>query len=109
MSKVGDNPASSAAGNVLALSVLKAVFLINGERVDAGKQPALGLSQMQRDGSRLATGGQKLPEIVHMGARLMFRRKMLQRHQCSRQCFGDDPFVVARDSLFWHELTPAVV
>lgn len=98
-----------AAGNVLALSVLKAVFSINGERIDARKQPALGLSQVQRNGSRLATGGQKLPDIVHMSARLVFRRKMFQRDERGRQCLGDDPFVVACDSFFWHELTPAVV
>jgi hypothetical protein len=34
---------------------------------------------------------------------------MLQRHERGRQRLGDNPFVVACDSFFWHELTPAVV
>src|SRR5882757_6893923 len=91
----------------LALSVPKAVFLIDGQRVQVGKQPALCLGQMQGNGSWLATGGQQLLDIVHVNARLVFRRKLLQRHQRRCQCFRHNPFVVARDSLFWHPLIPA--
>src|SRR5260370_37503412 len=58
---------------------------------------------MQGDGSRLATGGQKLPDLFHMFARLVLLRKLLQRDQRGCQCFRDNPFVVARDSLSWHE------
>jgi hypothetical protein len=28
---------------------------------------------------------------------------LLKRDQCRRQRFRDDPFVVAGDSLFWHD------
>jgi hypothetical protein len=64
---------------VLALSVLKAELSINGQGIKVGKQPALCLGQMQVDGSGRATGGQKLPDLVHMSARLVLRWKLLQR------------------------------
>src|SRR5882724_6329556 len=63
----------------LALSVPEAVFFINGERIELGKQPAFRLGQMQGDGPGLATGGQEFADVVHMGARLVFGRKLLQR------------------------------
>jgi hypothetical protein len=57
---------------------------------------------MKVNGSRLATGDQKLSDIVHVGAWLVFRWQLLQRDQRRCQCFRDNPFVVACDSLFWH-------
>jgi len=86
----------------LALSVLKAVFLINGQRIGAGKQSALGLGQMQVDRSGLTTGDQQFPDIVHVSPRLMFRRKLLQRDKRRRQGFRDNPLVVPCDTLFGH-------
>ena len=106
MSKVGDNPASSAAGNVLALSVLKAVFLINGCPINVGKQPAFCLGQVQVDGAGLAGGDQKLADLVHLNARLMFGRKLLKRNQRRRQRFRDNPFVVTCDSFSRHSGRP---
>jgi hypothetical protein len=64
---------------LLALSVPKAVLPINGHGVKLGKQSALCLSQMQVDGFGWATGAQKLPDIIHMSARLVLRWKLLQR------------------------------
>src|SRR6266403_4691129 len=63
------------------LSVLEAVFSIDGRSIQLGKQPALCLGEMQVDGPRLATGSQKLPDIVHLGVRLVLRWKLLERDQ----------------------------
>jgi hypothetical protein len=84
------------------LPVLKTVFSIDGRPVKIGKQPALGLSQMQLGGSRLTMGGQKLPEIFHVRTWLVDRWKLLQRNQRCCQCFRENPFVVASNSLFRH-------
>ena len=59
------------------MSVLEAVFSIDGRSIQIGKQPALCLGEMQVDGPRLATGSQKLPDIVHLGVRLVLRWKLL--------------------------------
>ena len=40
------------------MSVLEAVFSIDGRSIQIGKQPALCLGEMQVDGPRLATGSQ---------------------------------------------------
>jgi hypothetical protein len=64
-------------GGLLRLSVLETVFSINGRSIKIGKQPALCLGEMQVDGPRLATGSQKLPDIVHLGVRLVLRWKPL--------------------------------
>ena len=85
-----------------ALSVLKAVLLIDGQGIDVRKQPALCLGDMQGERSRLAAGRQKLLDIVHMRPRLVFRWKLLQRDKRRCQCFRYHPFVVARNSLFRH-------
>jgi len=85
----------------LPLTVLKAVFTIDGQRILLGKQPALCLSQMQRHRARLTTGGQQLLKVVHVGSRLVLRRKLLQRNKSCGQCLGDHPFVVACDALLW--------
>jgi hypothetical protein len=53
------------------------VLSINGRPIKIGKQPALRLGQMQGDGSRLTAGAQKLPDIVHMSARLVLQWKLL--------------------------------
>jgi hypothetical protein len=42
-----------------------------------------------------------------VGLRLVFPWKLLQRDQRCCQCFGENPFVVACDSLFWHQPVPA--
>jgi hypothetical protein len=89
--------------------VLKAVFPIDGLSIEIGKQPALCLGQMQVDGSGLTSGGQQLPDIVHVRAWLVFRFKLLQRDQRRRQCFRDNPFVVASDSLLWHLARPRIL
>jgi hypothetical protein len=56
---------------------LEAVFSIDGRSIKIGKQPALCLSEMQVDGSRLAAGSQELPDIVHLGVRLMLWWRLL--------------------------------
>ena len=58
---------------------------------------------MQGDGFGLTAGAQKPPDIVHMSARLVLEWKLPQRDQRSCQCFSDNPFVVASDSLSWHQ------
>src|SRR5450631_3393081 len=92
-----------------ALSVLQAVFVIDRQWVNVGKQPALGLGQVQVEASRQATGVQKLLDFVHMGARLVLGGKLLQRNERRGQCFRAHPFVVARDSLSWHSDRPFVL
>jgi hypothetical protein len=94
--------------SLLALSVPKAVFAINGQGINVGKQSALCLREVQAEGSGLATGGQQLPDFVHMGARLVFRRKLLQRDYRCGQRFRNNPFVVACDSLSWHPTVPLI-
>src|SRR5271169_6638824 len=64
---------------------------------------------MQMDRSGLAAGRQQLSEIVHMGGRLMFRGKLLERNERRGQCFRDDPIVVAGDSLSRHSVRPFVL
>ena len=59
------------------MSVLEAVFSIDDRAIKIGKQPALCLGEMQVDRPRLATGSQKLPDIVHLGVRLVLRWKLL--------------------------------
>jgi hypothetical protein len=44
-----------------------------------------------------------------MRPRLVLWRKLLQRDEGRCQRLGDNPFVVARDSLFWHPRTPRLV
>ena len=83
------------------LTVLKAIFTVDGQRILLGKQPALCLSQMQRHRARLTTGGQQLLDVLHMGSRLVLRRKLLQRNEGCGQRLGDHPFVVACDALLW--------
>jgi hypothetical protein len=61
---------------------------------------------MQRGGAGLATGGQQFLDIVHMRTRLMLFRKLFERDERGRQRFRDNPFVVAGNSLFRHELIP---
>ena len=61
----------------LALSVPEAVLSIDGRPIKIGKQPALCLGKMQGDGFGLTTGGQKLPDIVHVSAWLVLRWKLL--------------------------------
>jgi hypothetical protein len=90
----------------LGLSILKAVFSINRRSIDVGKQPALCLGQVQVDGSRLATGDQELPDILHVNARLVFDWKLLQRDECRCQCFRNNPFVVAGNSFPRHSDRP---
>jgi len=68
-----------------------------------GVQPALGLGEMQIEGPRLTIRCQQFPDVVHLLARLLGRFELLERDQCRRERFRDDPFVVARDSLFWHD------
>jgi hypothetical protein len=94
--------------SLLPLSVPKAVFAINGQWINVGKQSALCLRQVQAEGSGLATRGQQLPDFVHMSARLVFRRKLLQRDYRCGQRFRNNPFVVARDSLSWHPTVPLI-
>ena len=96
-------------GQGLAGSVPDAILLVDRQWVELGKQPALGLGEVQRDGCRLAAIGEKLPDVVHMRPRLVFWRKLLQRDESRCQRLGDDPFVVARDSLLWHRRTPRLV
>ena len=57
---------------------------------------------MQRHRTWLTAGGQQLLDIVHMGSRLVLRRKLLQRNERGSQRFGDHPFVVTCDALLWH-------
>jgi hypothetical protein len=80
-------------------AVLEAVFSINGRSIEIGKQSALCLGEMQVDGARLATGGQKLPDVVHLGARLVLRWK-LSSGTSGCQGLRDDPSVVASNSFF---------
>ena len=94
--------------SILALSVPKPVFAINGQWISIGKQSALCLRQVQAEGSGLATGGQELPDLVHMGARLVFLRKLLQRDDRCGQRFRNNPFVVAGDSLSGHPTIPLI-
>src|SRR5712664_409211 len=61
---------------------------------------------MQGDGSRLTTSGQQLPDILHVGLRLVFRWKLLQRDKRRCQSFRQNPFVVACNSLFGHQPIP---
>jgi hypothetical protein len=91
---------------LLGLSVLEAVFSINGGSIEIGEQPALCLGEMQVDGPRLASGSQQLPDFVHLDARLVLRWKLLQRDKCRCQGFRDDPWIVAGDSLSWHSPSP---
>lgn len=86
--------------------ILKAIFPVNGSVVGLGKQSALGLREVQVDRALLAAGGEQLPDIVHMLARLMFCFKLLQRDQRRRQSFRDDPIVVAGDSFFGISASP---
>ena len=86
----------------LALPVLKAVFVIDRQRIAFGKQPALGLGEVQIEASGKRTGAQKLPDLAHMCIGLVIGRKLLQRDQRRRLCFRDHPLVVARDSLSRH-------
>jgi hypothetical protein len=64
---------------LLGLSILKAVFAIDGRSINVGEQPALSLGQVQVDGSGLASGDQKLPDFVHVCERLMSQWKLLKR------------------------------
>ena len=86
-----------------------AVFAVDFEAVEVGKQPALGLCKMQADGRRLTAIGEQFSDVVHMGLRLVLWRKLFERHQRSRERLRDDPSVVAGDSLFRHQLTPHLV
>ncbi len=68
-----------------------------------GIQPALCLGEMQVKGPGLTIGRQQFPDVVHLLARLLSRFELLKRDQRRCQRFGDDPFVVAGNSLFWHD------
>ena len=57
----------------------------------------------------VAAIGQELPDILHMGARLVLGRQLLEGDKGRRQRFDDDPFVVTRNSLSRHRLTLNVV
>ncbi len=59
-----------------ALSVLKAVFTVDSQWVNAWKQPAFCLGQVQVDGPGLATSDQQPPDVFHMRSRLMVRLKL---------------------------------
>jgi hypothetical protein len=85
------------------LPILKSVFPVDPGAIGVGVQPALGLGEVQIEGPRLAIGCQQFPDVVHLLARLLSRFESLKRNQCRRQRFRDDPFVVAGDSLFWHD------
>jgi len=56
------------------LSILKAIFAIDGRSINAGKQPAFSC---RFDGPGLATGSQEPPDIVHMREWLVLRWKLL--------------------------------
>src|SRR3954454_17905070 len=58
---------------------------------------------MQVKGPGLTIGRQQFPDVVHLLARLLSRFELLKRDQRRCQRFGDDPFVVAGNSLFWHD------
>lgn len=97
----------TARGGKLAVKVAAdPVFLVDLQRIDAGIQAALGLREMQADGRRLASVGEQLSEVIHVGPRLVFRRKLLQRDKSGCQRFGDNPLIVARNSLSGHWRTP---
>jgi hypothetical protein len=84
-------------------SILKSVFPVDHGAIGVRVQPALGLGEVQIESPRLTIGCQQFPDIVHLLARLLGRFELLKRDQCRRQRFRDDPFVVAGDSLFWHD------
>jgi hypothetical protein len=54
-----------------------------------------------------APGGSSFSETFD-AARLVLRRKLLQRDRRRCQCFHDSPFVVAGDSLFYHLDLPLI-
>src|SRR3954453_2126169 len=58
---------------------------------------------MQVKGPGLTIGCQQFPDVVHLLARLLGRFELLKRDQRRCQRFRDDPFVVAGNSLFWHD------
>ena len=51
----------------------------------------------------LTIGRQQFPDVVHLLARLLGRFELLERDQRRCQRLRDDPFVVAGNSLFWHD------
>jgi hypothetical protein len=59
-----------------ALSVVKAVFPVDDQWINARKQPAFCLSQVQVDRSVLTTGDQQPSDIVHMRSWLMVWLKL---------------------------------
>src|SRR5689334_6041937 len=63
------------------LAILEPVFPVDGIPIALGEKPALGLSEVQVEGARLAAGGQKFSDIGHVSGGLVFRRKLLERDQ----------------------------
>jgi len=89
---------------VSAVAFADAVLLVDRQRIGVGKQPALGLGEMQADSRRLPAIREKLADIFHMGAGLVLFGELFQRHEGGSQRFDDDPFVVPCDSLSWHRV-----
>ncbi len=73
-----------SGGITLALPVLKAVFAIDGQWIDAWKQPAFCLGEVQVDGSGLTTRDQQSSDVLHMRSRLMVLLKLFKRDQRRR-------------------------
>ena len=58
------------------LPILEPIFPVDGRVVGPGKQSALGLGKVQVDRALLAAGGEQLPDIVHVLARLVLCFKL---------------------------------
>ncbi|BAC50520.1 bll5255 [Bradyrhizobium diazoefficiens USDA 110] len=91
-----------------AIFLADAVFAVDLQRVEIGKQAAFGLGEVQAHRRRLLAVRKHLADVVHMRVRLVLRLKLLQRDQRRRESFGQNPVVVARDSLLRHRQTPHV-
>src|SRR5215469_9740814 len=93
----------------MAVVAADAVLLVDRKRIAFGKQPALGLRQVQADGGGLAAVGEQLPDVFHLRPRPVLFGQLLQRYEGRRQRFDDDPLVVSGDSFSRHRLTPQIV
>src|ERR1700733_12092457 len=72
----GEGPSSSGPSS---LAVFEAVFPVDRLPVRGRKQTALGLGQMEIDGSGLTAGGQQLLDVVHVRGGLVLVGQLLKR------------------------------
>ncbi len=80
-------------------ATLQAILPVDRVRIGLWKQPAFRLGQVQTDASGRAAGRQELPEILHMGQRLNFLRKLLERDQGGGERLRHHPLVMAGNPL----------